>query len=286
MLVEPRHVSGTAEKFAAGGGVHAVLGEVPCAPGPRPKRVAGGVHNGVAQAVHPAKGSAVVDGAGNAGKGGVGLVGAFADDGANRVAVADRGRGRRSERRNRLKPARPARKEARRVSCVDGRFAHPPEPFGGRGDVPDGRGRSRGRFGVGAGGGGNQSGFPVAAPAGFAEGVVIAMIAPIGAGRFRCHNSRCTCRSTNVQQSVIVSSVTCVETPRYFWLTRKWVMRGRRGISIWKRNQNRLLLRLWTPNQMVPPCQNLRLQMTLWFIGEFSGVKFSRGFQGRKSPWV
>jgi len=77
-----------------------------------------------------------------------------------------------------------------------------------------------------------------------------------------------------------------METPRYFWLTRKWVMRGRRGISIWKRNQNRPLLRLWTPNQMVPPCQNLRLQMTWWFIGEFSGVKFSRGFQGQKSPWV
>ena len=60
-------------------------------------------------------------------------------------------------------------------------------------------------------------------------------------------------------------------------------MRGRRGISIWKRNQNRPLLRLWTPNQMVPPCQNLRLQMTCLFIGEFSGVKFSRGFQGQKS---
>jgi hypothetical protein len=26
--------------------------------------------------------------------------------------------------------------------------------------------------------------------------------------------------------------------------------------------------------------------MTLWFIGEFSGVKFSRGFQGQKSPWA
>jgi len=26
--------------------------------------------------------------------------------------------------------------------------------------------------------------------------------------------------------------------------------------------------------------------MTWWFIGEFSGVKFSRGFQGQKSPWV
>ena len=41
VLVEPTHVSGTAEKFAAGGGVHAVLGQGPGAPGPRPKGVAG-----------------------------------------------------------------------------------------------------------------------------------------------------------------------------------------------------------------------------------------------------
>src|ERR1017187_7901538 len=82
MLVEPLHVRGTTEKFAAGGGV-GVLGHRPRAPGPRPKRVAGGVHNGIGQAVYTAKGSAVVDGAGNAGEGGVALVGTFADDGAN-----------------------------------------------------------------------------------------------------------------------------------------------------------------------------------------------------------
>ena len=91
VLVEPRHVSWTAEKFAAGGGVHAGLGQGPCAPGPRPKRGAGGVRDGVAQTVHAAQGAAVVDGAGDAGEGGVGLIRAFADDGAHRVSVVHLG---------------------------------------------------------------------------------------------------------------------------------------------------------------------------------------------------